>query len=112
MKTITPKAIIACICGSTRFQKEMYTLAKVLTLQNKIVVMPNIFAHQGDVISEEQKTRLDLLHKDKILLADEIYIVTVENYIGNSTRNEIEFSEKHDKKIFYIEMSDIKHWGL
>jgi len=92
---------IACICGSTRFNEDMRILAKELTLQNKIVVMPNVFAHQGDNINDYDKMRLDILHQEKIRMSHEVHVVIVDNYLGKSTLEEIAFAESLQKPITY-----------
>ena len=93
-----------CLCGSTRFKDKFFEVAKEFTLQGYIVTMPLIFHHSGDEeITEEQKRNLDELHKAKIADADLIYIINVDNYIGNSTRSEIKWAVQLDKKIEYLE---------
>src|SRR5262249_10186773 len=49
------------------------------------------------------KQRLDELHKRKIDLADEVLVLNVGNYIGESTRSEIEYAQAHGKPIRYLE---------
>ena len=46
---------------------------------------------------------LDELHKRKIDLADEILVLNVGGYIGESTRSEIEYAKAHNKTIRYLE---------
>ena len=50
----------------------------------------------------ELKFNLDALHFDKIRLADEVLILNVGGYIGESTQNELEFAEKNNKKIRFL----------
>ena len=45
---------------------------------------------------------LNNMHKRKIDMADEIFVINVGGYIGNSTRSEIEYAEAHDKKVNYL----------
>nr|DAH62659.1 MAG TPA: protein of unknown function (DUF4406) [Caudoviricetes sp.] len=45
---------------------------------------------------------LDDMHKRKIDMADEIFVVNVGGYIGISTRSEIEYAEVHNKKVNYL----------
>ena len=45
---------------------------------------------------------LTLIHKKKIDLADVVFIVNVNGYIGKDTRNEIQNAEKHNKNIVYL----------
>lgn len=54
-------------------------------------------------ISEEEKIQLDQLHMRKIDLADEILVINVDGYIGNSTRNEINYAAMQGKPIRYLE---------
>lgn len=51
---------------------------------------------------ENAKVKLDALHKDKIKMADEILVLDVNGYIGDSTRSEIEFAKNLNKKIRYL----------
>jgi hypothetical protein len=57
--------------------------------------------HIGD--REGVKEIVDELHKRKIDLADEVFVLNVGQYIGDSTRSEINYAGKHDKKIDYLE---------
>jgi hypothetical protein len=92
---------IVTLCGSTRFKDIFETVIKKLTLEGKIVISVGLFGHSGDPITEEQKAMLDELHLRKIDIADTVYIINFNNYIGESTRKEIEYAEKHGKKIQY-----------
>ena len=94
-------AIIAVICGSTKNRKQMAELNKKLTLEGKLVLAPGVFAHDGDEITDEQKTKLDALHLEKIDLADEVHVVVVGGYIGLSTSAEIEYAKKTGKPITF-----------
>ena len=96
---------IICLCGSKKFKEEFIDWAKWFTKENCIVVMPMIFGHSGDELTTEEKYHLDELHKAKILIADAIFVVNVNNYIGESTRSEIEFAKKCGKTIMYLETS-------
>lgn len=49
------------------------------------------------------KTMLDELHKRKIDLSDEILVLNVGGYIGESTRSEINYAEAHGKPVKYLE---------
>ena len=46
---------------------------------------------------------LDDMHLRKIDLADEIFVINVGGYIGESTRREIAYAEKTGKKVRYLE---------
>ena len=49
------------------------------------------------------KAMLDDMHKRKIDMADEIYVINVEGYVGESTRSEITYALTHGKKVRYLE---------
>ena len=51
----------------------------------------------------EEEDLLDELHREKIRLADALYVVNVGGYIGKSTRSEIEFAKQLGKEIIYLE---------
>jgi len=46
---------------------------------------------------------LDDIHKRKIDMADEIFVINKNGYIGCSTRSEIEYAKEHGKKIVCLE---------
>lgn len=102
------KPKIVCICGSGRFLKEMHEVEEKLTLAGKIVLM--IGVNTKDVARtaelEKYKPMLDELHRHKIDMADEVFIVNPGNYIGESTRNEITYSISKNKLITYLEPTD------
>lgn len=60
-----------------------------------------MFEHCGDMISNEEKNMLGNLHKCMIDMSDEIYVINVNGYIGNSTKSEIEYARENGKKIHY-----------
>lgn len=95
---------IVCLCGSTRFYKAFRDFNKRLTLQGIIVLSIGCERHSDDElgITDEQKIELDELHKCKIDLADEVFILDVGGYIGSSTRSEIEYAESRGKPIRYL----------
>ncbi|MDO4198353.1 MAG: hypothetical protein Q4D13_05145 [Erysipelotrichaceae bacterium] len=96
---------IVTLCGSTRFKDTFYEVQKKLTLEGCIVISVGLFGHSGDdeVWSEGTKEMLDDMHKRKIDLADEIYVINVGGYIGSSTKSEIEYAIKTGKKVNYLE---------
>ncbi len=54
------------------------------------------------ILLQNKKFFLDELHKRKIDLADEILIIDVNGYIGDSTKSEIEYAKSLNKKIRYL----------
>ena len=103
---------VITLCGSTRFKDEFMETQKRLTLEGNIVISVGLFGHSGDNEVWENmdegtltatKEMLDDMHKRKIDMADEIYVINVGGYIGESTRSEIEYAKKHDKIVRYLE---------
>ena len=96
---------VITLCGSTRFKDEFLEAQKQLTLEGNIVISVGLFGHSGDdvVWTEGVKDMLDRQHLAKIDLADEIFVINVGGYIGDSTRREIAYAEYRGKTISYLE---------
>ena len=71
-----------------------------------------LFGHAGDQevwdgmdegTLSKTKEMLDDMHKRKIDMADEIYVINVGGYIGDSTRSEIQYAEEHGKPVRYYQ---------
>lgn len=103
---------VVTLCGSTRFKEQFMEAQKRLTLAGYIVISVGLFGHAGDQevwdgmdegTLSKTKEMLDDMHKRKIDMADEIYIINVGGYIGDSTRSEIQYAEEHGKTVRYYE---------
>ena len=96
---------VITLCGSTKFKDEFMKAQKDLTLQGNIVISVGLFGHSGDdeVWTEGTKEMLDNMHKRKIDMADEIFVINVGGYIGKSTKSEIEYAIRNGKKVNYLE---------
>ena len=92
---------VITLCGSTRFKDAFYEAQKRLTLEGNIVISVGLFGHSGDteVLTEGVKEMLDDIHKRKIDMADEIFVINVGGYIGSSTRSEIAYAQKTGKTV-------------
>ena len=100
---------VITLCGSTRFKQQFLEEQKRLTLEGNIVISVGLFGHSGDdeVWTEGTKEMLDEMHKAKIDMADEIFVINVGGYIGSSTRSEIEYALSHGKEVKYLESERI-----
>ncbi len=96
---------IVTLCGSTRFKEQFIEAQKRLTLEGSIVISVGLFGHSGDeeVWKPGTKEMLDDMHLRKIDMADEIYVINVGGYFGESTKREIAYAEKTGKTINYLE---------
>lgn len=104
------RPIVVCLCGSTRFGETFARANLEETLAGKIVLSIGCNMRDDDLfrdLAESElrkiKIKLDDLHKRKIDLADEILVLNVGGYIGESTRSEIEYAEKHGKHVRWLE---------
>ena len=94
---------VITLCGSTRFKDDFERVNRELTLAGNIVISVGCFGHAGDAFSDEQKIMLDDIHKRKIDMADAIYVINKDGYIGSSTRSEIQYALRTGKQIIYME---------
>ena len=96
---------VITLCGSTKFKDDFLKEQKRLTLEGNIVISIGLFGHSGDNEAMDIKTKemIDDMHKRKIYMADEIFVINKNNYIGNSTKSEIEYALKNNKVVKYME---------
>ena len=94
---------VITLCGSTRFKEDFERVNRELTLQGNIVISVGCFGHSGDVFSEADKIMLDDIHKRKIDMADAIYVINKNGYIGDSTKSEIKYALEHNKPVMFME---------
>lgn len=97
---------VITLCGSMRFAGLMEFVAKRLTRDGYIVLMPHVVAgrHQGDT---DLKEMLDRMHLAKIDVAAMVCVVTdPTNYIGASTVAEIKYARHHGKTILWARVSE------
>ena len=106
---------VITLCGSTKFKEQFMKTQKELTLKGYIVISVGLFGHSGDFEVWENvdegtltktKQMLDDMHKRKIDMADEIFVINVGGYIGDSTKSEIEYALSTNKKVNYLESKE------
>lgn len=103
---------VVTLCGSTKFKDDFLRVQKELTLKANIVISVGLFGHSGDAEVWENrrddtftrtKRMLDDMHKEKIDLADAIYVINPGGYIGTSTWSEICYAKMTGKIIDSME---------
>ena len=96
---------VITLCGSTKFKDDFIREQKRLSLEGNIVISVGLFGHSGDneVWNENVKEMLDDMHKHKIDMADEIFVINKNGYIGQSTKSEIDYAKSHNKIVKYME---------
>lgn len=103
------KPKIITLCGSTRFTAQMLDEAWRLTKLENIVIHWNIlngsaaFAHGAEREGGDVKEIIDRLYLHKVAMADEVRVINVGGYIGESTRNEIRHARKLGKPVTWLE---------
>ncbi len=96
---------VITLCGSTKFKEQYLEAQKRLTLEGNIVISVGLFGHSGDneVWTEGTKVMLDDMHLRKIDMADEVFVINVGGYIGESTRREIAYAKENGKTVRFWE---------
>lgn len=95
---------VITMCGSTKFKEEYLSTIKELAYSGALVLFCPIFHHaDGILIPEETGKMLRDMHMQKIRMADAIFVINKDGYIGSSTREEIEYATSLKKDIFYME---------
>ena len=97
---------VITLCGSTKFKDTFELVNKQFTMEGFVVLSVGVFGHSDPSIQdklEQIKPQLDVIHKQKIDMADAIFVINVDGYIGKSTQSEIEYAKRQGKKVFYLE---------
>lgn len=95
---------IVVLCGSTKFREAFEIAMRNESLAGHICIGVGLFGHfEGMDMESDIKKNLNKLHFAKIDLADEVLVLNVGGYIGESTRNEIVYANKLGKQIRYLE---------
>lgn len=100
---------IVCLCGSTRFIEQFAIKTWELEREGFIVLgctlLPTWYCQVPDHFGEHTGTKeqCDELHLRKIDLADEVLVLNIGGYIGESTRNEIAYANAHNKPVRFVE---------
>lgn len=110
IKEVTQRPTVVCLCGSTRFYEAFQQANFDETMKGNIVLSVGFYPHSSEEahgqeigITTKQKEGLDVLHFRKIDLADEVLILNVDDYIGESTARELEYAKKIGKEIRFLE---------
>ena len=92
---------IITICGSMKYKKEMMEVAERLALEGNCVITPIYLNKSKNEYADNDYEMLLNVHKKKISMSDAIFVVNVDNYIGDGTNIEIEYSKELNKEILY-----------
>jgi hypothetical protein len=102
MKVIT-------LCGSTKFKKQFREAEAALSLKGHIVISLGFFEQsEGFELTKELKELFEIMHYRKIDMCDEIFVIDVHEYLGESTRKEIEYAKNKGKVVRYYSQSNLE----
>jgi hypothetical protein len=93
---------VVTLCGSVRFKDQFKEIETKLTLEGTAVFSLCFFEEsEGIEVTAEQKKLFGQIHLKKIDLSDEIFVINVDGYIGDSTRKEIAYAIQNNKIVNY-----------
>lgn len=93
---------IITLCGSTKFKNEFEIIAKELTLRGHIVLNLGCFEQtDGGNYNEYQRRMFEKMHKARIDISTAIMVVNKDDYIGESTQQEIDYAKATHKDVYY-----------
>lgn len=81
-------------------------IAEELELKEGYAAIQYVYNVDGQRYEGIDASILDKIHRKKIDISDAIYVVNIDGYIGNSTKNEIEYAKNNGKKVIYHEKFD------
>jgi hypothetical protein len=99
---------VVTLCGSMRFREEFGRLDAELTLAGHVVLTPTALDPSTEV-SAEERARLGRIHLQKVAMADEVLVVNVGGYVGESTRREIEHARSCGIPVSFLEAHAADH---
>jgi hypothetical protein len=106
-KAMYRKPRIVCLCGSTRFSQAFADANLFETLAGRIVLSIGCNTKSDDDLVKAgvviNKDALDTLHLHKIDLCDEVLVLNVGDYIGVSTKREVEYAQRLGKRVRWLE---------
>jgi hypothetical protein len=101
---------VVCLCGSSRFYDAYQQAEYEETMKGHIYLSIGFYPHSTDQAhgegvgcTSDEKKALDELHKRKIDLADEVFVLNVGGYIGDSTKSEVEYAKATGTPIRWLE---------
>lgn len=102
------KSNIITLCGSSKFKNEFLKVQKELSLKGYLVLSLGLFGHSGDDEAWVKKDLLDRVHKQKIGMSSAIFVIDVDGYVGESTKNEIEYAINRGKTVYFYSHDDLE----
>jgi hypothetical protein len=98
------KRKIITLCGSSKFKNQFKEQYERLSSLGYIVLSLACFSHTDNInISCRQEEKLLKIHKHKIDISDQVFVINYGNYIGDGTVEEIEYAKSKGIEVIYME---------
>ena len=97
---------VIALCGSMRFHEQLERLEAELTLAGHVVLAPVAITTE---LTAEERALLGRIHLRKVAMADEVLVVNVGGYVGESTRREIEHARSRGIAVSFLEPHSDEH---
>jgi hypothetical protein len=101
-RTAPDACTVITLCGSLRFREQLERLDAQLTLAGHVVLTPTALDPATE-LDAEARARLARVHLQKIAMSDEVLVVNVGDYVGESTRREIEHARSRGIPVRFLE---------
>lgn len=96
----TARPQVVCLCGSTRYKDAFDRANREETLAGRVVLSVGDWDRSA---SATTKALLDVLHLKKIEMADEVFVLNVGGYVGESTRREVLHAMALGRRVRWLE---------
>ena len=97
---------VVVLIGSSKFKHLFHQVAAILEKNGILCLMMGFFQHADSVpVSDEERIMMTQVDYKRIDLCKEVWVISVDNYVGESTRNEIEYASYRQKLIRMINVS-------
>ncbi|MBO5606458.1 MAG: hypothetical protein J5930_01030 [Treponema sp.] len=90
---------IVTICGSMKFENEMKRIAFQLETRYKMCVLQCVYNEDDKDLSDDEIEFLNSSHFKKIEISDAVYIVNINEYIGEQVKKEMAYAKKSGKEV-------------
>jgi hypothetical protein len=96
------KKLVITLCGSLKFQDIFNDVQMLLERDGHCCFSVGFSEKNYTPPTSFEKEILDKVHYKKIMLSDAILVIDKDEYIGDSTRNEIVFARVTNKDVYML----------
>lgn len=104
---------VVTLCGSTKFKQAFIEANFRETMLGRIVLSVGLYGHADREVynpTPEEKRALDELHFRKIDLSDMVLFLNVDDYLGVSSLNELDYARRLGKRVRWLNLPS--KWAL